>query len=123
MANTNPTFHILHTERGGGYTDIAVYPTSGDTMVIAGIRQMFAPRVTNKSAIDIYVRGVGQPFPATPTYTRYTKHKADSIALKKYGRELQIFCGTHTTDQPLDPNGARDFFLEKDEIANVFPAE
>lgn len=121
-----PTFHVLHTAHGGGYSATATYPLDADAervpvVVFAGVRQVFNPRITNVSAIDLYVRRIGEPWPQVPTLTRYTLNKADTVTLCKNGLELQIYCGTHATGEgTLDPYGARDFWLEKDQIPDFF---
>ena len=123
-----PTFHVLHSAHGGGYSASDVYPKDGDRIspivVFAGVRQVFAPRITNVSAVDIYVRRPGESWPQTPTMTRYPINKADTVSICKNGRELQVYCGTHATgDGVQDLNGARAFWLEKDQIPDFFPED
>lgn len=123
-----PTFHVLHQSHGGGYTASDVYPKDGDRIspivVFAGVRQVFDPRITNVSAVDIYVRRPGEPWPQVPTMTRYTLNKADTVNVVKNGRELQLYCGTHATGNGvLDEFGARDYWCEKDQIPDFFPEE
>lgn len=117
-----PTFHVLTEQLGGGYSATDTYPNKGEVepIVFAGVRQVFAPRITNISAVDLFVRFPGQAWPQTPMMTRYTVHKADTITLRRVGMELQIYCGTHQTDAPLGPNGERPYYQEKDQIPNFF---
>lgn len=120
-----PTFHKLHGARGGGYSASDVYPKdTGDdisaVVVFAGVRQVFAPRITNVSAVDLYVRRPPARWPDLPTETRYPIDKADTVTIVKNGLELQLYCGTHDTDVPPDGEGKRDFSLEKDQIPNFF---
>lgn len=118
-----PTFHVLGIpHHGGGFTATATYPVDGDQYtVFAGVRQIFNPRITNRSAVDVWIRRPGQAWPVNPEITRYPINKADSITLKKNGMELQIFCGTHITgDGTIDGDGARDYYTEKDQIPGFF---
>lgn len=108
-------FKIFHEELGSGYADVASYPADDGKMIVAGIRGVFAPKLTNRTAVDVFVRVKGQSIPISePVYSAETIHKGDCIALDKQGRELIIFAGTHATGEPPDPNNKRRIFLEKD---------
>lgn len=120
-----PTFKIMWTARGGGFSDLGSMPNmplDDGSMIVAAISAVFAPRITNITKIEVFRRRPGDPpgvFPP-PVYTGYTNHKADTVGLDSAGEELVILCGTHVTGVPLDENGARDYFIEKDEVPGFF---
>lgn len=115
-------FKILHEELGSGYADVAAYQADDGRMIIAGLRGVFNPNLTNDTVVDIFVREPGQPIPiGAPLHTSKTVHKGDCVALDRQGRELLIFCGTHATGEPPGPNNKRRIFIEKDAISNFFP--
>lgn len=108
-------FKVFHEELGSGYADVASYPADDGKMIVAGLRGVFNPNLTNHTEVDVFVRVPGQPIPLDrPVYTSRTVYKGDCIALDRQGRELIIFAGTHATGEPPAPNNKRRIFIEKD---------
>lgn len=116
-------FKIFHEELGGGYIASASYPADDGRMIVAQIKGVYAPNLTNRTLVEVFVREPGQPIPiGNPIYSSETQFKADTIALDRQGRELIIFCGTHAVGEPPGPNNKRRIFIEKDSVRDFFPA-
>lgn len=119
----DPTFKIMYSARGGGYSDLGTMPSlepNDGTVIVAVISAVFNPRITNITKIEILERKVGEPAVLTLKHTRYTIYKADCVGLDREGNELIIMAGTHETGVPLDENGARGIFIEKDSVRDFF---
>lgn len=112
---------IVLSFMGSSIIDMATYPADDTKSIVAILRPVFAPKLTNDVAIDVYVRTTGTEFKDRLIKTCYPNFKADTVGLDRDGTTLKVFAGTHDPDKTkVDANGKRPNQLEVEDVLAVF---